>query len=98
MDIGGKIIKQYPQRGPMQQFRLESSRAFHCFRCGQDKTSRLLTVYGSDSARLLCNGCYGTLLSIFNIKKGADTEEAKADALADVLLASVSRDDRDRAA
>ena len=34
----------------------------------------------------------------FNIKKGAGTEESNADTLADVLLASVSRDQKDQAA
>jgi hypothetical protein len=93
----GKVIKEYPQRGPMQQFRLESSRAFHCFRCGQDKTSRLVTVYGGDWSRLLCNGCYGRLLSIFTIKKGTGDEEQKAEALGEVLLARASNDERQQA-
>jgi len=32
-----KVVKQYPARVPMQQFRLEAAIAFHCFRCGAEQ-------------------------------------------------------------
>src|SRR3954454_24092716 len=64
------IVKTYPPRGPMQQFRFAESTAFDCFRCGQAKKSKLITVYRQDWSRRLCNGCYGRLLSIYEIKAG----------------------------
>jgi len=70
----------------MQQFRLEATIAFHCFRCGQDKKSRLITIYDSDWNKCLCNGCYGRLLSIYDIKAGTSSEDVKAEALAELLL------------
>ena len=71
------IIKTYPSRGPMQQFRLAEINGFHCFRCGQSKKSKLLVVYAGDWDRLLCNGCYGRLLSIFEIKAGTKSDDEK---------------------
>jgi transcription elongation factor Elf1 len=65
-----KITKEYPKRGPLSQFRFEKSISFNCFRCGQSKTSKLLTIYNSDWGKRLCNGCYGRLLSIYDIKAG----------------------------
>lgn len=76
----------------MQQFRLAESRAFHCFRCGQPKKSKLLAQYAGDWDRLLCNGCYGRLLSIFKIKAGTASDEDKAEALADALLGLYTED------
>ena len=67
--------------------------AFHCFRCDQDKKAKLLTVYNGDWDRLLCNGCYGSLLSIYEIKKGTDLEEEKAEALGRVLLSLASEEE-----
>ncbi|MBH5371009.1 hypothetical protein [Bradyrhizobium glycinis] len=85
--------KTYPPRGPMQQCRLGQSAAFTCFRCGQSKKAKPVTIYGDDWSRRLCNGCYGRLLSIHEIKAGTSPEEERADALASVLLSLVNKDE-----
>jgi hypothetical protein len=72
-----KISKKYPQRGPFSQFRFEKSVSFNCFRCGQTKTSKLITVYNSDWDTPLCNGCYGRLLSLYDIKEGQTNVDDK---------------------
>jgi hypothetical protein len=80
------IIKEYPRRGPMQQFRLNSAAAFDCFRCGQSKKSKLHTIYQNDWNHTLCNGCYGYLLSVHDIKAGTASDDEKTEALAKILL------------
>lgn len=87
-----EIVKQYPQRGPMQQFRLTSPTAFHCFRCAQPKKSKLLVIYDASWERILCNGCYGRLLSIFEIKAGVQSDDEKAFQLSELLLSLFSKD------
>lgn len=87
------IEKVYPPRGPMQQYRLAQSAAFNCFRCGQSKKSKLITILGDDWSRRLCNGCYGRLLSIYEVKAGTAPDDERADALASVLLGLVSKDE-----
>jgi hypothetical protein len=79
----------------MQQFRLDSASAFHCFRCGEDKKAKLVTVHKGDWNKLLCNGCYGRLLSIHEIKAGTAPDDGRAEALANVLLSLVSKDTQD---
>lgn len=86
------LEKSYPSRGPLQQFRLRESLAFYCFRCGTTKKSRLVTVYNGDWDSKLCNGCYGRLLSLYEIRAGTGTEDEKADALAQVLSSALSKD------
>jgi hypothetical protein len=88
-----EIEKAYPPRGPLQQYRLTQSAAFSCFRCGQSKKSKLITVYGDDWSRRLCNGCYGRLLSIYEVKAGTAPDDERADALASMLLGLVSKDE-----
>lgn len=78
----------------MQQYRFESSSAFHCFRCGRSKKSKLITVYMDDWSKRLCNGCYGRLLSIYNIKSGTDSLDIRADKMARILLQMVSHDEK----
>lgn len=90
--VATEIIKEYPQRGPIQQFRLTTLTSFHCFRCGEVKKSKLLVVYDGDWDRLLCNGCYGRLLSIYEIKAGTKSDDEKASELADVLLSLFTKD------
>ena len=91
------ITKTYPQRGPLRQFRFADSTAFTCFRCSQTKKSKLITVYGGDWARRLCNGCYGRLLSLFEIKAGTGPEDERAEQLAAALVSVVAIDDQHRA-
>lgn len=87
------IVKTYPPRGPMQQYRFAESTAFDCFRCGQAKKSKLITVYCQDWSRRLCNGCYGRLLSIYEIKGGTAPDDERADALAAALAGMAAGDD-----
>lgn len=95
--VPSTITKTYPQRGPLQQFRFAAATAFHCFRCGVAKKSKLLTVYGGDWSRRLCNGCYGRLLSLYKIKAGTATDDEKAEELAALLVSLVSVDDQQEA-
>ncbi len=78
--------KAYSPRGPLQQFRFNEATAFKCVRCGQSKKSKLITVYSGDWSRRLCNGCYGRLLSLYEIKAGTGPADERADKLAAVLL------------
>lgn len=81
-----KITKQYPKRGPLTQFRFDKSISFHCFRCGQTKTAKLITIYNSDWKKRICNGCYGRLLSIYDIKAGQLEIDDKIEKLLEVLI------------
>jgi hypothetical protein len=86
------IIKTYPVRGPLQQYRLERSYTFHCFRCAGSKTSKLIGTYSGDWERAICNGCYGRLLSFFNIKAGQGTDDERSEAMARELLQLADED------
>lgn len=90
--VPSNISKTYPKRGPLQQFRLSEGAAFRCFRCGEAKKSKLITLYSSDWSRKLCNGCYGRLLSLYEIKTGTATDDLRAEQLAEALLSLVSAD------
>ncbi len=81
-----ELENDYPVRGPLHQFRFKEASAFHCFRCGTSKKAKLITIYNEDWNRRLCNGCYGRLLSIYNIKAGTGSDDEKATALAELLL------------
>jgi len=87
------VTKTYPPRGPLQQFRAEQSMPFTCIRCGQDKISKLQSVYQGEWSRTLCNGCYGRLLSIYEIQAGTEAVDVKTDQLASVLVGIVSAAD-----
>ena len=92
-----EITKTYPQRGPLQQYRLATSTSFVCFRCGTGKTSKLVSTVKADWDRLLCNGCYGRLLSIWEIKAGSMEEEARDAALLEMLSSWAPADEVARA-
>lgn len=81
-----KIVKEYPKRGPLSQFRFDKSISFSCFRCGQTKTSKLITTYNNDWDKRLCNSCYGRLLSIYDIKAGQTAIDEKVEQLLEVLI------------
>jgi len=87
----------YPQRGPLQQYRVATPTSFVCFRCGRTKTSKLLTVFRDDWGHLLCNGCYGRLLALYDVRRGSADASEVPDALADQLLALLSTDESRRA-
>lgn len=57
------VIKEYPRRGHLQQFRLSKVATFTCDRCTQEKTAKLVAIKHGDWNTLVCNGCYGLLLS-----------------------------------
>lgn len=76
-----KIIKTYPCRGPLNQFRFEKSISFVCFRCSNTKTSKLVSTYRENWNLKLCNGCYGRLISLYEIRSSSDPSEAKFSAL-----------------
>lgn len=88
-----EIIKTYPPRGPLQQVRLASVEPLPCFRCRVEKKSKLHAVYDGDWDRRLCNGCYGELLSIYEVKAGTAPDDERAEALAQLLLRLVSAAD-----
>lgn len=90
--VPSKMVKEYPRRGPMRQFRFSEATAFQCFRCGASKKAKLQTIYKNDWNLRLCNGCYGFLLSIYRIKAGTSTDDERTDALATLLLSLVPRD------
>jgi hypothetical protein len=92
--VPSNLEKAYPSRGPLQQYRFSGPTAFDCFRCGQKKKSKLLTIYRGDWGRKLCNGCYGRLLSIYEVKAGTAQSDERAELLTDALLALVSNSDK----
>ena len=89
----GEIIKEYPSRGPIKQFRFEKIVAFACFRCGKEKKAKLVTIYNENWNKRLCNGCYGHLLSIYEIKANSTSENEKVENLSAVLLKLVSKNE-----
>ena len=95
--VPSTLTKTYPKRGPLQQFRFAEGTAFRCFRCGNSKKSKLITVYSGDWSRKLCNGCYGRLLSLYEIKAGTGEDDLRAEQLADALLSIVSVDQQRQA-
>lgn len=86
LPIPSTLEKTYPPRGPLQQFRLKETIAFTCFRCGLSKKSKLITVYYGNWQKCLCNGCYGRLLSLYEIKSGTGVESEKAAMLENLLI------------
>lgn len=51
---------------------------------------QLKTVYDGDWSRLLCNGCYGYLLSLYQIRAGTGADHVKANRLSDLLFSLAS--------
>jgi len=84
--IPSNLDKKYPSRGPLQQYRFANAISFNCFRCAQTKTAKLITIYSSNWDYKLCNGCYGRLLSIYEIKTGSLSEDERVEKLAEILL------------
>lgn len=57
------VIKTYPAKGSLQQFRLSGATEFKCSCCGKDKKAKLVVVRDGDWDEPICNGCYGQMLS-----------------------------------
>lgn len=95
--VPSTVTKTYPAKGPLQQFRFAEAIAFRCLRCGETKKSKLITVYGQMWSKRLCNGCYGRLLSLYEIKAGSQVDDQKAEALAESLLSSIAVADQQNA-
>jgi hypothetical protein len=89
-NLPGEIVKTMPPRGPLQQYRLSSAVPFTCHRCGGRKTSKLLTVVDSDDERLLCNGCYGRLSALWDLKAGDLPDNERDEAILALLEAMVT--------
>ena len=92
--VPSTVAKTYPQRGPLQQFRFAEPTAFRCFRCGATKKSKLITIYSGDWSKRLCNGCYGRLLSLYEIKAGTAPNDQRAEELAAALLSMIALNDQ----
>ncbi|WP_321958137.1 hypothetical protein [Paraburkholderia bannensis] len=90
--IPAKVVKTYPPRGPLHQCRFDEPVAFRCFRCGNTKKSKLITTYAGDWSRTLCNGCYGRLLSLYEIKSGSAAIGERAEQISAALLTLASAD------
>ncbi|MDK9715589.1 MAG: hypothetical protein OEL86_16045 [Sulfuritalea sp.] len=95
--VPSTVTRTYPARGPLQQFRFAEGTAFRCFRCGDTKKSKLISVYSGNWSRKLCNGCYGRLLSLFEIKAGTAADDQRAERLANALLTLVTVDQQRQA-
>jgi len=54
-------------------------------------------VYGGDWSNRLCNGCYGRLLSLFEIKSSAIEDDYAAELLGEALLSAMEVDDQHKA-
>jgi hypothetical protein len=79
----------------LSQFRFEKAVSFICFRCAAAKTSKSITICNENWDYKICNGCYGYLLSIHNIKNSTDPDEKKFEAL-DKCIEQLARDYKSR--
>lgn len=79
------VIKNYPQRGPLRQHRLSAATGFECSRCAKSKKAKLVSVILDDWGRLLCNACYGRLLSLWEVKSGESTDEERHEEILSLL-------------
>lgn len=61
--LGLEVVKEYPQRGQLRQYRLARPTSFTCNRCSLENVSKLVATVNGNWDALLCNGCYGWLLS-----------------------------------
>ena len=75
------VVKEYPKRGPLQQFRCASLSTFTCRRCRGEKKSKLVVTCFGDWSCLLCNACYGRLLAAHPAPHGAAESDGNVKAL-----------------
>lgn len=88
--VPSTLTKIYPKRGPLQQFRFAEATAFRCLRCGASKKAKLITIYRGDESKRLCNGCYGFLLKLYNVKTGTGPHDKRVEELVSLLHSRVS--------
>ncbi|KAJ2899481.1 hypothetical protein MKZ38_003038 [Zalerion maritima] len=69
-------FKKYHPRGSVRQHRLAALKSFTCDRCHEKKTSKLVALADEQWDALLCNGCYGWLLS--TASKPSETKHTPA--------------------
>lgn len=58
-----KVIKDLPRKGDLQLLSLEKLHEFQCVRYQVKKKAKLVAIQAGDWSKLVCNGCYGLLLS-----------------------------------
>jgi len=80
-----KIIKKYPKKGPLSQFRFEKVISYACFRCKSVKTSKLISICNDEWDFKLCNGCYGRLISLYEIHRGQKSNEDKIEQINETI-------------
>jgi len=62
-DMKNDVVKTYAAKGSLQQFRLSKATPFDCGVCGKSKKAKLVTVRDGNWDEVICNGCYGQMLS-----------------------------------
>lgn len=82
------VVKTFTPRGPLHQYRLGHLEEFRCLRCGGSKKSKLVTTADGHPDGYVCNGCYGRLLSLWDLKAG-DLPDAERDAAILKLLGAM---------
>jgi transcription elongation factor Elf1 len=85
------VVKEYPQRGPLQQYRTKNPTAFVCFRCGSAKTSKLVALISGIEGQTICNGCYGHLASVWDIRRGDAEDSVRDDMIVSALSVAVTQ-------
>ena len=85
-----RIVKIYPARGNLQLYRYDSAAPFECWRCRRTKVSKLQAVVRLEKPRIICNACYGCLLSLADIKAQDIEPWLKAEQIHNLTLKEVS--------
>jgi hypothetical protein len=84
------IVKRYPPRGNLQLFRYDSKAPFECWRCRRTKVSKLQAIVTLEEPRIICNACYGRLLSLAEIKAQDIEPWLKAEQIHGLTLKEIS--------
>jgi len=70
-----EVVKVFPRRGYLCLHRLVKPAVFRCNRCTREKKAKLVAVTKDNWDELVCNGCYGYLLSAGELNDGARGKE-----------------------
>lgn len=84
------VMKRYPSRGNLELIRYDSNAPFECWRCRKTKVSRLQAIVNLERPRIICNACYGYLLSLAEIKAQNIELWLKAEQIHDLTIKEVS--------